>query len=180
MCLVLGFQIGINNFNEVVHSSPSHTFYHVWVQRFYFEVDSHPIGTQAFLNLCKNCFSLHMHWVGLLGPSSSFSLKAAITSNLSPNSQTYLPLAHLLYSVTILFLSKEFFDEVTSLIEDPCWFPMLKIEVGMGSCHLTTWDGIQVPSISFYVTLGNLFNFWEPNFPHLHNRDNTTYQQRCR
>lgn len=124
------------NFNEA-HISPSHTFYRVWVQRFYSEVYSHPIGTQASLSLSKNCFSLHLHmgWLSVsffifLPPSCDNFEFISQSSDLSPSSPSF-------YILSPYFLFKNFFDEITSLIEDPCWFPLLKIEVGIGPCHLT-------------------------------------------
>ena len=88
-------------------------------------------------------------------PSSSFPCKAAITSILSPkppasSSSSYIPSPYFSFR-------KKIFDEVPSLIKDPCWFPLLKIEVGMVSVEQQAWAESQVSSI--YVTWGNLLNF---------------------
>lgn len=80
MYLVLFLQVNIKNFNDVIHYSPSHTFYHIWTQRFYSEVFT--CQWYPSLSESKKCFSPSIcAGAESLRPSLSLSHKTAITSN---------------------------------------------------------------------------------------------------
>lgn len=156
MYLVLFLQVNIKNFNDVIHYSPSHTFYHIWTQRFYSEVFT--CQWYPSLSESKKCFSPSIcAGAESLRPSLSLSHKTAITSNWSQSSSYLTPIHHLLFCHHSFPSKKIVFDEVTSLIKDPWQLPLLKIEIGMGSASQQSWPGIQVPSTFIFMELWATF-----------------------